>query len=846
MEWVNQTVQKLPYMNGRKGVLIGDRLYLVGGRKLKNQTGVYTTRSLHASRDGKTSVEWVLLPTTGECEPPTAEGTAVAVVGEEAYAFGGLLKTGLISDLLLFSPQKQKFERLGGAPGNVAPEWPVPTDGHSMVHIDGTLYVFGGHTKDAKYVNTMHAYTIATKKWRIISRPGAPIPRHLHTAVVVNGKMLVFGGKGSGACYNDLFMFDPKADAKEKASISVKGETLVPATAAGGGATAAKALSDVDGDKGAWTQLQVTGMKPGARWGHSCAAVGRKIFVYGGWNGTWCLGDVLMFDIDTLAWTTVPLAASTFKPSARTNHIMVVLREKGSKTTVAAAAADDDDDASNTYALQVIGGRNDTALLNELFIGDITGLINGEIDITKGGDDDDNEKADMDSATTPTSAMAKTTISDSSSAATTEKGAKAAAAATTTAAAGDGSLKPKPPASSKPATSSGGGGRDAKAAAAASGTASGSKKATEAGASGKKASSPSSPSSSSSALKVPGSSKAEKKKKRMSSRRSMKVGKKIDVTKAKLSDYELLATVGTGSFGRVRLCLHKSTNTYMAIKILKKQKIIELKQVDHMVNEKRILEDISHPFVVNCTAAFQDKHTLYLTMDYVAGGEFFTRLRSQNTFSNDTARFYAASVVLIFQYLHSKGVVYRDLKPENLLICTKGYLKLTDFGFAKVVDVRTWTLCGTPEYIAPEILLNKSHSKPVDWWALGILIYEMLAGFPPFCDNDPMVIYEKILKGTVRFPSKNFCPEVKDLIQKLLTADITKRLGNLAQGVEDIRNHAWFKSLNWSDLYNYKLPSPWIPTVKGPGDTTLFDKYPDSPPDVGPKQTIKDDPFISW
>ena len=169
----------------------------------------------------------------------------------------------------------------------------------------------------------------------------------------------------------------------------------------------------------------------------------------------------------------------------------------------------------------------------------------------------------------------------------------------------------------------------------------------------------------------------------------------------------------------------------------------------------------------------------------------------------------------MFEYLHSKNIVYRDLKPENILIKEDGYLKLTDFGFAKYVEGRTYTLCGTPEYLAPEILLNKGHGKPVDWWCLGILLYEMLAGnyfsfrkfdftkigIDPFNDEDPMAIYQKILKGKVKFP-RNFDRGAKSLVKHLLVADLTKRFGNLKGGAKDIKNHRFYKKLQWDSLLN--------------------------------------------
>jgi len=154
-----------------------------------------------------------------------------------------------------------------------------------------------------------------------------------------------------------------------------------------------------------------------------------------------------------------------------------------------------------------------------------------------------------------------------------------------------------------------------------------------------------------------------------------------------------------------------------------------------------------------------------------------------------------------------------------MLINTDGFLKLTDFGFAKLVESRTYTLCGTPEYLAPEILLNKGHGKPVDWWCLGILIYEMLAGIDPFTDEDPMIIYQKILKGKVRFP-RNFEKNAKSLVKHLLVADLTKRFGNLKNGVADINNHRWFTGLDWKKLLKKEVDVPYVPAVKNDSDTS--------------------------
>jgi protein kinase A len=166
----------------------------------------------------------------------------------------------------------------------------------------------------------------------------------------------------------------------------------------------------------------------------------------------------------------------------------------------------------------------------------------------------------------------------------------------------------------------------------------------------------------------------------------------------------------------------------------------------------------------------------------------------------------------MFEYMHSKNIIYRDLKPENILIDDEGYLKLTDFGFAKFCEGRTYTLCGTPEYLAPEVLLNKGHSKPVDWWTLGILLYEMIAGIDPFNADDPMQIYQNILKGKVKFP-KDFDSNAKSLVKHLLVADVTQRYGCMKKGVNDIKNHRFFKHLDWYKLTQKKIPAAYIPKI---------------------------------
>ncbi|KAI0219454.1 cAMP-dependent protein kinase catalytic subunit beta [Lamellibrachia satsuma] len=302
---------------------------------------------------------------------------------------------------------------------------------------------------------------------------------------------------------------------------------------------------------------------------------------------------------------------------------------------------------------------------------------------------------------------------------------------------------------------------------------------------------------------------------------------------AGLEDFERHKTLGTGSFGRVMLVQHKQSKDFFAMKILDKQKVVKLKQVEHTMNEKRVLYSISFPFMVSLKFAFKDNSYLYMVLEFVTGGEMFSHLRrigrfSESHSSEPHSRFYAAQIVLMLEYLHHLDIMYRDLKPENLLIDVLGYLKVTDFGFAKRVKGRTWTLCGTPEYLAPEIILSKGYNKAVDWWALGVLVYEMAAGYPPFFADQPIQIYEKIVSGKVRFPS-HFSSDLKDLLRSLLQVDLTKRFGNLKNGVNDIKTHRWFSTTDWITVYQKKVEAPFIPKVKGPGDFSHFDDYEEEP-----------------
>ncbi|PVD18659.1 hypothetical protein C0Q70_21209 [Pomacea canaliculata] len=292
----------------------------------------------------------------------------------------------------------------------------------------------------------------------------------------------------------------------------------------------------------------------------------------------------------------------------------------------------------------------------------------------------------------------------------------------------------------------------------------------------------------------------------------------------KLEDLEILSTIGTGTFGRVVLVRETGTKQYRALKVMAITQVIRLKQVEHIKNEKEILATVSHPFIVNMLWCYKDETFLYMLMEYVSGGELFSYLRNMGRFNNITSNFYACEIVCALDYLHARNIVYRDLKPENLLLDTQGHLKITDFGFAKKVMDRTWTLCGTPEYLAPEIILSKGHNKAVDWWSLGVLIFEMLVGYPPFYADNPFGIYEKILAGKIEWP-KHIDLVAKDLIKKLLVQDRTRRLGNMKNGAEDVMRHKWFKGVDWEEVITKKLQPPIVPKLSHDGDTSNFESY---------------------
>lgn len=303
-----------------------------------------------------------------------------------------------------------------------------------------------------------------------------------------------------------------------------------------------------------------------------------------------------------------------------------------------------------------------------------------------------------------------------------------------------------------------------------------------------------------------------------------------DLDGIRLCEFEIIGTLGVGGFGRVELVRNSRDSRTYALKILKKQYVVETKQQDHILNERNIMSEARTNFVCRLYKTFKDKKYLYLLLEVCLGGELWSLLRERGQFEENHTKFYTACVIEALAYLHSKGIVYRDLKPENLLLDSRGYCKLVDFGFAKKIGLgkKTWTFCGTPEYVAPEIILNKGHDIGVDYWSLGVLIFELLTGDTPFVGSDPMSTYNCILKGidAIDFPRK--IPKVcSALIKRLCRENAVDRLGYQRGGIRDIQKHKWFEGFSWENLRNGSLEAPYIPRLKDNTDLINFDSYPE-------------------
>lgn len=244
-----------------------------------------------------------------------------------------------------------------------------------------------------------------------------------------------------------------------------------------------------------------------------------------------------------------------------------------------------------------------------------------------------------------------------------------------------------------------------------------------------------------------------------------------------------------------------------------------------------LMKLVDHPCITRFYCALQDSKNIYFVLELLLGGDFFGYLQRQGPLHEEKARFYSASVVVALKALHAKKIAFRDLKPENMVLDHRGYVKLVDFGLAKqIVSGLTWTMCGTPDYLAPEIIMNQGHNYAVDYWAFGVLLFEMINGFSPFYAEVPMKVYEQIMSGQVSFPTF-FSRQLMDLSSKLLQRNPAKRLGNMKGGVVDIMKHRWFGSFDWQGLESGQLVPEYVPTIQHPLDCSNFEVLSDDDDD---------------
>lgn len=288
-------------------------------------------------------------------------------------------------------------------------------------------------------------------------------------------------------------------------------------------------------------------------------------------------------------------------------------------------------------------------------------------------------------------------------------------------------------------------------------------------------------------------------------------------TGIRFRDLQIQGILGKGNSGNVYLVKHSKTKTLYALKCMEKAQIKHLKQIQHAKNELHVIRTIRHPFCTTYVQSYQDQSRLYILQEWVRGGELFNQMQNDQRFKESAAKFYAAIVVSAIEHLHNYGIIYRDLKPENLLLDGDGYIVLADFGFAKnIADTgRTFTICGTPEYQAPEVVYRKGTTKEADFWSLGILIYEMLVGCTPFgtTNDQPYQIYQQSKSGRFVIPSNlGLSADAHDIIKKLIIVNPNERLGSKTMGgIVGIKSHAWFQDIDWTALLDKRIKAPMRP-----------------------------------
>ena len=299
--------------------------------------------------------------------------------------------------------------------------------------------------------------------------------------------------------------------------------------------------------------------------------------------------------------------------------------------------------------------------------------------------------------------------------------------------------------------------------------------------------------------------------------------------KITFENFEFLKVLGKGTYGKVILCRERATMNLYAMKIIKKEMVLFNDNIHQILAEKRVLQKTSHPFLLNLKYSFTTCDRLCLVTEFVNGGELYFQLEKElkqgNPFSEDRARFYGAEIISALEYLHTNAIIHRDLKLENILLDKDGHIRIIDFGLCKENiqwNCETTTLCGTPEYRAPEIIIHDYYGKVVDWWAFGIIMCEMLVGKNPFYDEDRDVMFENVLEVDIIFP-RWLSDSARDLLSGLLNKEPQNRLGSGEEGSTLIKNHVFFESIDWTALMEKNVEPPFKPEVEDEGDTRNFD-----------------------
>ena len=294
-----------------------------------------------------------------------------------------------------------------------------------------------------------------------------------------------------------------------------------------------------------------------------------------------------------------------------------------------------------------------------------------------------------------------------------------------------------------------------------------------------------------------------------------------------VKDLNGIRVLGQGSYGKVTLVRHEVTGRTYALKQILKSHVKEMHQETHIDTEREVLSSINHPFVCNLVRTFKNKNSVYFLMEAVLGGELYAQLKRVKKFTHHQAKFYAAQIVAVFEHLHVRCIIFRDLKPENLLISRDGYLKMVDFGLAKhIPNGKAYTLCGTPAYASPEVYASVGHDFGVDWWTLGILIHELNAGYTPFAGGEPSEIYREITRYSRHYPRvafpRDFSKECSDILLGLLHPLPEERLGNLKGRAQEVKNHPYFSDIDWGALARKEVKPDFIPRIDDAFDSANF------------------------